>query len=634
MSSKKTKFLGVFILLVSLILTMAACDMGEREEDSTPETYGITLNVIGEGEILEPEEGDYPEGKTEIAASADDGWVFYRWEGDVQEEYEEETSIYLDEDKEIVAIFIEDYEGDYNNDGFAGWEGTEDKPYLIKNPAQLNNVRDELESHFVLINDVDLTDFNDWDPIGDFEERDPFLGFFDGRGYEISNLCINLEEVIRVGLFSYIDGEAVVKNLNIIDADVTGRSHTGILAGGNGFDDTDSQIINVYTSGSVEASFAVGGVVGTNYALVEDSSFDGTVVGVGLEFENTGMIAATGGLVGQNRGGKIINSYTSGIVDGEGIYVGGLVGLNIQINEIGGNISNCFSDAEVIGEFNVGGLVGHTHLGSEIKNSHASGSVTGKELIGGLVGVNEQGLIYNSYALGDVSGTETIGGLVGFNDSGDNYGLVELSYSKSLVEGEHSVGGLIGFSKGKALKSFATGELIGKNEGHFGGLLGDNEGTIEQCFAAVDIEIVNAGEGSVAGGLVGWNPKEGEIKNSYSTGKINSTGDGPGTGGLVGVNDSNILYSYATGEVVAENRVGGLVGSNRNEAEVKYSYYDKDTTKQDDDEGKGLPKSTANMIQQMTFEPEWDFDDIWSIDEGSSYPYFQWQTDNIPYPPS
>ena len=39
------------------------------------------------------------------------------------------------------------------------------------------------------------------------------------------------------------------------------------------------------------------------------------------------------------------------------------------------------------------------------------------------------------------------------------------------------------------------------------------------------------------------------------------------------------------------------------------------------------------MIQQDTFE-EWNFDDIWTIEEDDSYPYFQWQDDeNIPYPP-
>lgn len=39
------------------------------------------------------------------------------------------------------------------------------------------------------------------------------------------------------------------------------------------------------------------------------------------------------------------------------------------------------------------------------------------------------------------------------------------------------------------------------------------------------------------------------------------------------------------------------------------------------DMGKGVPKTTPEMTQQSTSELEWDFDSIWGIDEGSSYPY-------------
>jgi hypothetical protein len=38
----------------------------------------------------------------------------------------------------------------------------------------------------------------------------------------------------------------------------------------------------------------------------------------------------------------------------------------------------------------------------------------------------------------------------------------------------------------------------------------------------------------------------------------------------------------------------------------------------------GIPKTTAEMMQQATFEG-WDFDNIWTIDEGRSYPSLRWQ---------
>jgi len=59
------------------------------------------------------------------------------------------------------------------------------------------------------------------------------------------------------------------------------------------------------------------------------------------------------------------------------------------------------------------------------------------------------------------------------------------------------------------------------------------------------------------------------------------------------------------------------------EGTIEYSYYDKETSGQDDT-GKGIPKTTAEMMQQSTFET-WDFTNIWRINEGNSYPYLRWQ---------
>ena len=46
--------------------------------------------------------------------------------------------------------------------------------------------------------------------------------------------------------------------------------------------------------------------------------------------------------------------------------------------------------------------------------------------------------------------------------------------------------------------------------------------------------------------------------------------------------------------------------------------------KQQDDTGKGIPKTTVEMMQQFSFET-CDFTSIWKIDEGNSYPYLRWQ---------
>lgn len=51
---------------------------------------------------------------------------------------------------------------------------------------------------------------------------------------------------------------------------------------------------------------------------------------------------------------------------------------------------------------------------------------------------------------------------------------------------------------------------------------------------------------------------------------------------------------------------------------VVNSYYDSSISGQTDT-GKGEPRTTEEMKQQATFE-NWDFDTIWDIEEGVTYP--------------
>jgi hypothetical protein len=58
------------------------------------------------------------------------------------------------------------------------------------------------------------------------------------------------------------------------------------------------------------------------------------------------------------------------------------------------------------------------------------------------------------------------------------------------------------------------------------------------------------------------------------------------------------------------------------EGNVTDSYYDRQTTTRWD-KGNGDPLLTADMKKQSTFA-NWDFTDIWSIDEGNGYPALRW----------
>ncbi len=171
-----------------------------------------------------------------------------------------------------------------------------------------------------------------------------------------------------------------------------------------------------------------------------------------LDLKNVNIIGkdAVGGLAGSMGWGKpsIIKCSVNGMVQGHN-SVGGLVGNGI------GLIANSYSNAEVSGNWGIGGLIGYNY-NSEITDSYATGSVSGATAVGGLIGNNfaegdtfiNQGKtkIINSYATGNVSGTSSIGGFIGENSIWDEMANSEITncFSTGSVSGTSSVGGFIG----------------------------------------------------------------------------------------------------------------------------------------------------------------------------------------------
>ncbi|MFW6141394.1 MAG: AIM24 family protein [Candidatus Saliniplasma sp.] len=79
--------------------------------------------------------------------------------------------------------------------------------------------------------------------------------------------------------------------------------------------------------------------------------------------------------------------------------------------------------------------------------------------------------------------------------------------------------------------------------------------------------------------------------------------------------------------------VGGLVGFNR-EGTVTNSFWDIETTGLDKSDNV-TGKYTVEMVKENTFtDAGWDFDEIWDIIEGETYPFLQWQEeDTYLFPP-
>ena len=90
-----------------------------------------------------------------------------------------------------------------------------------------------------------------------------------------------------------------------------------------------------------------------------------------------------------------------------------------------------------------------------------------------------------------------------------------------------------------------------------------------------------------------------------------------------------ISNSYSTGSVSGTSNIGGLAGYNRI-GTISNSYYNSETSGQSDNDGRGLPRTTAEMtypydVTSTTTYVGWDFDNIWYHDTTSrvnnGYPY-------------
>ncbi len=234
-------------------------------------------------------------------------------------------------------------------------------------------------------------------------------------------------------------------------------------------------------------------------------------------------------------------------------------------------------------EFSDIGLFGCTGSTARLENiTLEEVHIAGEKYVGSITGYND-GNIHNTHITGTVSGNKMVGGIVGENDEN---AYITNSSAHATVSGEERVGGLVGDNiLGSISSSYTSGIVTGHER--VGGLTGFSSGSISSSYAESEVS------GSrYAGGLVG--------RNWFGS----------------------ILKSLATGIITGDRDIGGLIGSNY-QGQITGSYYDTETTQQIDT-GKGIPKSTEEMMQKDTFE-EWDFDKTWDIIEGETYPFLRWE---------
>jgi uncharacterized protein YjdB len=221
-----------------------------------------------------------------------------------------------------------------------------------------------LAGNYTLEADLDFMNNPSWGG-GDATK---FTGVFDGANHAISNLVINGTGNTH-GLFGYLSGAAVVKNLGIASGSI---STTGVIVGG--------------FAGKMEGTAAIIGCY--NKASVSSTG---------------GNMNQVGGIVGWSIAGtdcKIIACYNTGRIQGAS-YVGGIVGYATGVL----NVTACYNTGNVTGTGTVSlvaGIVPDVSTNNFITACYNTGTIAcgaGSADEGAPIGANNNNKRVACYAL-------------------------------------------------------------------------------------------------------------------------------------------------------------------------------------------------------------------------------------------
>lgn len=324
--------------------------------------------------------------------------------------------------------------------GFAGGSGTREDPWQIASAEQLQLVRENLAGHYVLVADVDLSGYENWEPIGTFQSLSDapedaevpnsdyaFTGTFDGAGHIISNLTVSAASPMGAGLFGCASGtkseEAYIGNFTLENIDVSGFY---LVGGAVGLQFTNCKVSDIALKGEnkLSGSQGIGGIVGTAFDLISNCTATAEITVAGDGGACAGLVA----------GGTTMSSI-------------------VNCEAIGGSIV-----AEGNGIWGIGAVCGAPWGATEINGCKANGTAItvsgeGNRLVGGLVGF---GGAYHPAAPARISGctvkgiaitvsdtTTAVGGLIGGgkemmegSDVMSSFEISDCSVSGSIVGGD------------------------------------------------------------------------------------------------------------------------------------------------------------------------------------------------------
>jgi|GEM_PF-1808748 len=315
----------------------------------------------------------------------------------------------------------------------AAGNGSEAAPYEIANLENLlwlSENNSEWNKYFIQTADIDasatqhINHGSGFSPIGNDGVK--FTGNYNGQYHTIDGFYINRPSTDGIGLFGYVNSSGTIKNLGVINANVTGSSNIGSLVG------------QLYSS----------------YSFIENCYSTGTV---------TGLSSYTGGLIGWLAYGTMNNCYGDMEVLGAS-YTGSLAG-RIQ----GGEVNNCYSHGSAAKNPNtssmtsVGGFAGAIDNSSTVNHCFSTASVGNGNNRGGFVAYFSNATVTNCFWDTQTSGMAT-------SAVGTGKTTAELldynTYTDTITEGLASAWDFVDYPNDDAADNDYWGINPGENNGY------------------------------------------------------------------------------------------------------------------------------------------------------------------------
>lgn len=496
-------------------------------------------------------------------------------------------------------------------DNASGNGESEDSPCIIANTRHFRNIARSLAVplYYKQTADIDLSGFrnNSYEPIGSgtYAGRKPFTGHYDGGGNRICNLEYapdnkqNVEPVgdgclFTSGIFGYVQGEkARIANVVLDNVAMSNEKYGTAMT--NSYMASVGLLVGTLDGGSIENCV----VRNSRYSMVQK---------IATTNDNFVFGGVAGRIIGASRV-EYCTVETLTLDQRKGGRIGGVVGWAPRTND--DNTSRIF------GCMNLDGGIPEPE------------TVNVTPISGGIVAI----LCSNSSVVGCTNyarvktGMES-GGIVGRME---NNSVMEACVNYGRVSGicnanKAFIGGLAGNVLRKVnelttvRRSFNAGEIEnrcddkGTNMQFLGGIAGNNQGILEDCYSVGKILVTTQsgakGAKVFAGGIsgvTGNDPKVvvvADVRRCYNAGTVEGLAS-MNTGIVAGSIDvlsagSTIVFEGVYGDAAyAPNPIGNS-----------------DMTPQ------GVSALTASQLKIQSNFPGWNFSQIWNIrsDVNNGYP--------------